>query len=140
MKRLLAGGARKSIPSALTVGEISRVTVDPLLMMGMNWFVALLLGTRAGLQFPALFQLLSPSVQTEVITAAEALPTPPSSRAGARTTSSNLLFKSAASACTLDNLHVARNANTGCQLFFMCPPLRKNSNLALISSRKSISP
>src|SRR6188508_3001173 len=95
MKRLLAGGARKSIPSALTVGEISRVTVDPLLMMGMNWFVALLLGTRAGLQFPALFQLLSPSVQTEVITAAEALPTPPSSRAGARTTSSNLLFKSA---------------------------------------------
>lgn len=42
MKRLLAGGARKSIPSALTVGEISRVTVDPLLMMGMNWFVALL--------------------------------------------------------------------------------------------------
>jgi len=64
MKRLLAGGARKSIPSALTVGEISSVTVDPLLMMGMNWFVALLLGTRAGLQFPALFQLLSPSTQT----------------------------------------------------------------------------
>src|SRR6185369_7897350 len=120
MKRLLAGGARKSIPSALTVGEISRVTVDPLLMMGMNWFVALLLGTRAGFQFAALFQLLLPSVQIDVNTAAGALP-PPSSRAGTTTVSSSLLFQSAASVCTLDNLHVAKNANTGCKLFFMCP-------------------
>src|SRR6187397_839903 len=113
MKRLLAGGARKSIPSALTVGEISRVTVDPLLMMGMNWFVALLFGTRAGFQFAALFQLLLPSPQTDVITAAEALPPPPSSRAGTKAMSSNLLFKTEATAFTLDNLHVARSANTG---------------------------
>src|SRR6186713_2905515 len=113
MKRLLAGDTRKSIPSALTVGEISSVTVDPLLMMGMNWFVALLLGTRAGFQFAALFQVLLPSVQIDVNTAAGALPPPPSSRAGTTAVSSSLLFKSAASVCTLDNLHVAKNANTG---------------------------
>ena len=132
MKRLLAGGARKSIPSALTVGEISSVTVDPLLMMGMNWFVALLLGTTTGFQFAALFQLLLPSVQIDMNTAAEALPQPPSSRAGARTMSSNLLFKSAASACTRDNLHVAKNANTGCKLFRVSPLRKKHkSRLAL---------
>jgi hypothetical protein len=36
IKRLLAGGAKKSMARALTVAEMSRLTVDPLLMRATN--------------------------------------------------------------------------------------------------------